>query len=315
MGKLNESLIDEFYKIFTQSNEGMYAGSRGQMKLTVELKLGVFIPSAYFDRVATAFISSKLIIKTDKTMKIERIIGKKKYNPTHQIVYLLNKDLENKEEILNSLKVTFSDFEDKAEKQVTEKDIKKLRNLEEEKGINLSSLLQRKSFPYEFKFTDEAYLYEIPQSKIHEYINLLETYEVQKKQEYNKPKKAIKQKIEGYYNKTFNKYIKLIEDTIALEEAVYLNIINKDIYYKRCDTVIAQFKIKSIIVEENNIILTDKTNYRVIITPNSFSIDKGSNTLSFLEHDIKYNFKISEVLSDEMLVIDYLQNNLGLLYY
>lgn len=113
MKNLNEILIEEIYKLFSESEKGIYIGSRDQLRLAIQLKLNMFIPIEYLDKVFRAFISSGLILKLDKGKPIERQIGKRYYKLQTQRAYCLNKDIVDRDKKFESIKIITSDLNDK----------------------------------------------------------------------------------------------------------------------------------------------------------------------------------------------------------
>jgi len=314
MRNLNEVLIDEFYKIFSESKEGIYAGSREQIRVTMQLKLGRFIPLAYLDRVLKAFIGSKLIIKSNKTKDIERQIGRRYYKLTSQIIYCINEDIENKEKILDSLKITFSDFKDKSSDIVLESDLEKLRDLEYEKDIVIKELLKRK-IPYSFGFTDIEFLYDISRSNILEYIDILEKYnpgsvEEQKRESLNLEEEK-KVKREEYFNKIYKKQIQIIEQTLDLEGAIEIQLNKMELYSQSRINIIGIFKVDNITFEDNKLIVTDNNNYKIMVDANSFSMNFEEFTISLIDDNLEYKFIINKSLDEDMEFLSYLYKKIN----
>lgn len=310
MRNLNEILIDEFYKIFSESTEGIYAGSRDQIRVTMQLKMGRFIPLVYIDRVLKAFISSKLVIKSNKTKDIERQIGSRYYKLTAQIIYFINEHIEDKEKILDSLKITFSDFKDKSSDIVLESDLKKLRILEDKKSIKLKDLLERKTYPYSFSFTDIEFLYDIPRSKILEYIYILEQYNSMVVEEERKRALSLaeKEKLarQEWFNKIYDKQVNIIENTLELEGIIEIELRKREIYYQRESNIIGIFKIDNIIFEDDKLILTDNNNYKIMIDINSFRMSYEEFTVSLIDDNLEYIFTINKSLDEDMEFLSYL---------
>lgn len=144
---MNDVLIDEICKLFSESEDGIYVGSRDQMRLAIQFKIGSFIPQGYLDKVFRAFISSGLILKLDKGKPIERQIGKRYYKLQKQRAYYINNNIgiEERKKIIDSIAIVISDLKKKYTgldlELVKDSDIQKLRELESNKGITLKDLL------------------------------------------------------------------------------------------------------------------------------------------------------------------------------
>ncbi|MEG0671718.1 hypothetical protein [Clostridium sp.] len=316
---INSLLIDEFYKIFSESKEGIYAGSKEQIRLTMQLKLGVFVPATYMDRVLKAFISSKLIINTNETKDIERQIGRRYYKLTAQRLYCTNEDIQDNGKILDSLKITFSDFGDKLSALVLDTDLKKLRELEAAKQLKLKDILLIKTYPSTFKFTDIEFLYDIPRSTILDFIDKLERYNTKAVEENRNKSLELKRKLkaerDGYLDRIYNTQIQLIKKTLELDGIIEVQLLKDISYYERRRTLIGIFKVNSATFKDNKLLLTDNQTYKIIATIYSFDMDSEENTISFIDDNLEYRFTINQSLREDIEFLYYLREKANRLDY
>lgn len=306
---MNDVLIDEIYKLFNESEDGIYVGSRDQIRLAIQLKINSFIPMSYLDKVFKTFISSGLIIKLEKGKPIERQIGKRYYKLQTQRAYCINKDIdiEDREKILESITIVIRDLKKKYSEMdlelVLDSDIQKLRELENIKGITLSGLLGRNSPHSGFKFSDEEFLYDVSKSTILEYINRLEKYnpnEIEEELETDEKERIEKEKFE---NKVYNECIKVIEKALVFDITIGMQLYkSKGGYYDISDPI-GKFKVDKIALEDNHLIITDDNSYKITVMKTALDININQNTISIIDENLEYRFLITKALYEDMRLL------------
>lgn len=306
---MNDVLIDEICKLFSESEDCIYVGSRDQMRLAIQLKIGSFIPQGYLDKVFRAFMSSGLILKFDKGKPIERQIGKRYYKLQKQRAYYINNNIgiEDRKKIIDSIAIVISDLKKKYTgldlELVKDSDIQKLRKLECNKGIALKDLLSWNSYPSMFNFSDEEFLYDVSRSTILDYIKTLEKYspkEIEQEREISKKQKLEK---ENLYNKVYSECIKVIEKAIALDLTIEMQLYKSKGWHESIINQIGTFKVFKITCKENNLILDGNTNYKFTVVKTKFDISINESTISIFDDNLEYRFLITNKLYAEMMVL------------
>lgn len=306
---MNDVLIDEICKLFSESKDGIYVGSREQMRLAMQLKIGSFIPQGYLDKVFRAFMSSGLIIKFDKGKPIERQIGKRYYKLQTQRAYYISNNIgiEERKKIIDSIAIVISDLKKKYIgldlELVQDSDIQKLRELENNKGITLKDLLSWNSYPSMFKFSDEEFLYDVSRSTILDYINTLEEYSPKEIEEEREISRMQKFEQENLYNRVYAQCIKVIEKALAVDLIIEMQLYKSKRWYDNTSNQIGTFKVFNIIFEENRLIVGDNNNYKMTVVKTKFDISINESTISIFEDNLEYRFLINNKLYAEMMVL------------
>lgn len=306
---MNDVLIDEICKLFSEAEDGIYVGSRDQMRLAIQLKTNSFIPIGYLDKVFRAFMSSGLILKLDKGKPIERQIGNRYYKLQTQRAYCINNNIgiEDRKKIIDSISIVISDLKKKYTgldlELVKDSDIQKLRELEINKGIELKDLLGWNSYPSMFKFSDEEFLYDVSRSTILDYINRLEEYSPKKIQEEKEESKKQKTEKENLYNRVYIDCIKVIEKALKVELGVEMQLYKSKGWYEHTSNKIGAFKVLNIISQDNILLVTDNNNYKITVVKTKFDISINDSTISIFDDNLEYKFLITNKLYAEMLVL------------
>lgn len=306
---MNDVLINEIYQLFSESEDGIYIGSREQMRLAIQIKINAYIPRAYLDKVFRTFISSGLIVKLKECKLIERQIGKRYYKLQKQRAYYINNniDIADKQKIIDSIGIVISDLKKKFTgldlELVLDSDIQKLRDLENNKGIKLKDLLERDAYPWMFNFTDEEFFYDISRATILEYINILDEYNPKRIEEEREISRIQKFEQENLYNRVYAECIKVIEKALSVDLIIEMQLYKSKRWYDNTSNQIGTFKVFNIIFEENRLIVADNNNYKMTVVKTKFDISINESTISIFEDNLEYRFLISNNLYDEMLVL------------
>ncbi|WP_019552379.1 hypothetical protein [Propionispira raffinosivorans] len=204
--------INTFYGLFSTWQEKYFAGSHEQARLLVQVKLHRFISIKYISNAFPIFISAGLIEKTDKTAQVSPTIGERVFKPYDQIVY---KKLEVKDlkERLSKLELTFYDFWNVTDEVTRNEDIKKLRILEDEKGLQFWKKYSKRGRSTTCSDLDLKYNY--PRSAILEMIDKTIAYDPEMESlirtQENTQKQQIKDLVLSRYETWVNKVFDIME--------------------------------------------------------------------------------------------------------
>lgn len=204
--------IDTFYGLFSTWQGKHFAGSHEQARLLVQVKLHRFISMKYISNAFAVFTSAGLIEKTDKTARISLTIGERVFKPFDQIVYkkLEVKDLKKR---LSKLELSFSDFWNVTDEVTRSEDIKKLRILEDEKGLQFWNLYSKRG--HSNTYSDIELKYNCSRSAVLEMIDKTMAYDPEMESLIRTQEKDRKQQIKDLvlsrYEVWINKVLDIME--------------------------------------------------------------------------------------------------------
>lgn len=160
------TFVDEVYNLFNNA-EDKYCGGFRRARLKVQLALKRYIPEDIVKSVFDSLLDKKIIIKSKKKEYSKERIGEVDFGGAMASVYVKNPDIDNVQEILNSIYPDFEYFDVDKSEVVTKTDIDRLKALEKEKGIYIVR-----------DYSDKNILYDISRKEILEYISILENYDL-----------------------------------------------------------------------------------------------------------------------------------------
>lgn len=308
---MNKKFVNEFYNLFKGMDLDLYVGSREQVRLTLQLKFNRFIPLKYIDRAFKNFIACDLIVDTGKTKEISKQIGLKFFKNTAQKIYVRNTELTNIDDLLKSLYVIFQDFENVTSEVVQKSDIKRLRQLEEDKNIVVSSLLERKTYNYNMDFSDIGLLYCVPRSRVLEFIAILENYDpalAKMKREIKKKEKEAEKK--EYIDKRkliLKKCVSLIRRTFELDCMLSVSMKVSSLYNPYEKLKIGSFVANSIDFNEN-IIIIKNADFCMEFEVNGVNINSESSVIVVAIGHADVDILISSEFQDHLYMLEQFTN-------
>lgn len=308
---MHKQFVNEFYALFKNNDLNMYIGSREQVRLTLQIKLNRFIPLKYIDRAFKNFIACNLIINTGQTKEISKQIGLKFFKNTAQMIYIRNTKLSDIDDLIKSLYVVFQDFEDATSEVVKKSDIKRLRQLEENKKIKIISLLKVKTYNYNMDFSDVGLLYGVPRSKILEFIAILENYDpVLIKKEIDKKKKEKEEKEEDHMYKwelILTKCMNLTKRTFELDGILNVSLKVSSAYTHYEKLKIGSFLANSIDFSENRLIIKN-IDFCMEFEVQSLDVDSKLSVITVGTGSANIEIQISSKLQDDLYILDCFMN-------
>lgn len=312
---MHKKFVDEFYELFNGTDLDIYVGSREQTRLTLQLKLNRFIPLKYIDRAFKNFIACDLIIDTGKTKEISKQIGLKFFKNTAQKIYLRNTELTNIDDLIKSLYVAFQDFEDVTSEVVQKSDIKRLRQLEKDKNIEIRSLLERKTYNYNMDFSDVGLLYYVPRSRILEFIAILENYDpvlAQTERERRKKEKEEEEKEHmDKWSLILKKCVNLIRRTFELEYMLSVSMKVSSVYNPYEKLKIGSFVANCMDFKENTLTIKN-SDFCMEFEMQGVTINSKSSIITVATGSADVEIRISTEFQDDLHILEQfvnIQNN------
>lgn len=306
--EINKRFVNEFYKMFVEAEEGIFAGSKEQMRMILQLKLNVFIPSKCIDIALKNFISSGLLIDTGRTKEISRTIGKKHFKNTAQKVYMLNEENKDNKLLINSMYVVCSGVNKSFSELTKQKDIDKLRNLEEKKGVKVHNLIKRYSYSLIEKVTSDInLLYQVPRHEVLGYIELLNKYdEVEAKRQADiksKVRELKENKIQKKWKEVLYQLMVLMQNIISVEDSLIL-ILKTEFPCAIPEEKIGIIKIKDVLIEDSILTLRNiDVLLNIKITGIATNLD--TKTVVLKSELIKLEFKVPKQSEEYFIELNY----------
>lgn len=213
------AFLDAFYGLFSSWEDSCFLGSREQARLILQQKFKRYIPAKYINNAFDLLRKYDLIHYDEHTFVNMR---RRKKQLINQRVYKKN-NIPNSEDILRKIDFYFSDFEQATSDLTKKEDVKKLRDLEKSKIIELSDLREivikwdhkhgRKRSHWGSDITDDKLLNSFPRDEVLDLIHELELYdpltEKLKKESAIQKKRKIDEKLSKQYNFAISLIIKL----------------------------------------------------------------------------------------------------------
>lgn len=308
----HKKFVEEFYNLFNSSDLGLYIGSREQARLTLQLKLNRFIPLKYIERAFKNFIACNLIIDTGETKEISKKIGLKYFRNTSQKIYMRNVELDSIEDVLRSLNIVFQDFDIVTSEVVQKDDIKRIRQLEKEKDIDIKSLLKYRDFNSNMDFSDVGLLYSIPRDKIFEFIAVLETYNpISAKQQEDKDFQEREYQEKEHLSKwelVKEKSVILIKNVLKLDNVLNISIELSSLFRRNKRVKVGALVVKNIEFKTGKLKIKN-TDFCIEFEIQEIAVDIKELTLTINSEGTFFIVKLNPQLQQELYILEKLMDD------
>lgn len=152
-----------FLGLFT---DGAFIGSQEHARLSISLKMNMFISSEYVSDTFRVLINKRVIEKTDEGFYVAPTIGEKKFGRAKQSKYRLI-EIRNTDEIIGILKV--GNISGELDYLTTKEDIALLKDLANANKLRLSEMIQKTIGKKKYSRVDKddtVLLYDLPRSTV-----------------------------------------------------------------------------------------------------------------------------------------------------